>query len=603
MSKDTDGLFSVWRHDRWILPFFRSFRIPLLVALGLGLLGFICSVGMMFTSGYLIGAAAAMPISIMALRVAIGLVQIFGIGDPVSRYFERLFSHDWILRVTSKLRLKLYRAIDRSTTPLHHAFRSGDVLGLLSEDIGHIQNLYLRTIFPTVIAWVLALIVLVALGILSLPLAGVWLVLLAIIVVLIPLISVLADGARRMRVKTMRDDLYTELTDDVLGVNDWVCAQRGSEYVAHHGTVQKEIYAAERKLGSFARWRGLILQVLFAAMVLALLIWAAVAFGGAPATSPASPVNWIAAFVLAFFPLIEAFIPVSAAFEEASAHTDTARRLNELPVDEADDTVEDKETRTAEENLQHGFPAIDVDRVSFAYAGENRTVLSGLTLHIEPGEKVAVLGRSGAGKSTLVSLIRGDLVPQTGSVTLGSVPTKAFGDEIARYISVIGQETHLFNTTLFDNIALAKPEASDEEVWEVVDKVGLHDLVASLPEQLDTQIGDAGLRFSGGERRRIALARVLLQDTPIVILDEPTVGLDPATESALLQTFFETLAGRTVIMVTHHLQGVEQMDRVVFIEDGRVELEGTPQQLEAENERYRRLLAFDRGTERLGGAA
>ncbi|MCD8199669.1 MAG: thiol reductant ABC exporter subunit CydC [Coriobacteriaceae bacterium] len=599
MSTDTDGIFSTWRHDHWILPFFRTFRVPLLIALGLGLLGFICSVGMMFTSGYLISAAAAMPISIMALRVAIGLVQIFGIGDPVTRYFERLFSHDWILRVTSKLRLKLYRAIDRSTTPLHHAYRSGDVLALLAEDIGHIQNLFLRTIFPTVIAWVLALIVLVALGILSLPLAGIWLLLLAIIVVLIPLISILVDGARRMRVKAMRDDLYTELTDDVLGVNDWVCAQRGSEYVAHHSEMQNEIYASERKLGSFARWRGIILQVLFAAMVLALLIWTAVAFGGEAATSPASAVNWIAAFILAFFPLIEAFSPVSAAVEEASAHTDTARRLNELPTDEGEDDAAEDEQAT----VRPDGTAIDVDDVSFAYAEDDRPVLGGLSLQIEPGEKLAVLGRSGAGKSTLVSLIRGDLTPQKGTVTLGSVPTDTFGDGIARYISVIGQETHLFNTTLFDNIALAKPEASDEEVWEVVDKVGLHDLIASLPEQLDTQIGDAGLRFSGGERRRIALARVLLQDTPVVILDEPTVGLDPATEAALLQTFFETLAGRTIIMVTHHLQGVEQMDRVVFIEDGHVAIEGTPQTLEEQNERYRRLLAFDRGTERLDGAA
>ncbi len=149
--------------------------------------------------------------------------------------------------------------------------------------------------------------------------------------------------------------------------------------------------------------------------------------------------------------------------------------------------------------------------------------------------------------------------------------------------------------TLRDNLLLAREDARDEELWDALDAVGLRPLAERLPHGLDTMVDEAGLRFSGGERHRVALARVLLRDAPVVVLDEPTVGLDPLTERALLDTLLEALAGRTVVMITHHLAGVSAMDRVVFVEDGRIALDGAPEELARTSARYRRLLAFDRG--------
>ena len=346
-----------------------------------------------------------------------------------------------------------------------------------------------------------------------------------------------------MRYKALRNDLYAELTDNVLGVSDWVFSQRGDEYLTRYRAAERsmrELAAAEER---FARRRDVVLQVLFAVTAALLLVWAGSHFGG----QGADTANWIAAFVLGFFPLIDAFAPLSASAVDAFSYGDSLERLNELP---------DADERSAKQAAQPCAPLdMLVEGVTYAYPGSVRPVLKGMQLEVPAGQKVAILGRSGAGKSTLASLMRGDLAPDEGRVTLGGVPTRDLGDDACAYIGVIQQRVYLFNMTLLENVRIGRPDASVDEVRNVLEQVGLRDMVDRLPDGLDTMVDEAGLRFSGGERQRIALARVLLQDAPVVILDEPCVGLDPLTEQALLSTLFKTLADRTVIMITHHLLG------------------------------------------------
>ena len=178
---------------------------------------------------------------------------------------------------------------------------------------------------------------------------------------------------------------------------------------------------------------------------------------------------------------------------------------------------------------------------------------------------------------------------------LGGVPCAALGDGMARYLGVIQQRTYLFNATLLENLRIGNPDATEAEVREALVRVGLGELLERLPQGLNIMVDEAGKRFSGGERHRIALARVLLQGAPIVILDEPFAALDPITERELLDTLLDVFADRTLILITHHLQGVSKFDRVVFIADGAVSLDGTPADLERESAYYRRLLALDRG--------
>lgn len=577
----------IWRKDRWVKPFFLRYRKTLALALGLGLLTFIFAGGLMFTSGYLISTAASIPESVLVLDIPLIFVRIFGIGKPILHYFERLASHDWVLRMTSRLRLLLYRSLEKDALFFKATHRTGDILGLLAEDIGHLQNLYLRTIFPTVVAWLVWFVIVVFAGFFSAFLVVLFLLMLGIIIVVAPLISVMVCGARRMRAKVLRNELYAELTDNVLGVADWVFSQRGDEYRLRYKKAEADMKALEYSEARFARLRDFVLQVLFGVTITGLVIWAASSLAGGSAGQS----NWIAAAILGFFPLIDAFVPLSSAAVDALSYRDSLIRLNDLP-EPVEDTQQDKVKPT------HPLDII-LQGVSYTYPQTTRRILDQVNLVIPEGQKIALLGRSGAGKTTLATLIRGDIAPCEGQVFLGGIDTSSFGDEISAYIGVIQQNTYLFNLSLRENLRIGRRDASDEEIEKVLEQVGLRSMYERLPHGLNTLADEAGLRFSGGERHRIALARVLLQNTPVVILDEPGVGLDPLTEQSLLKTLFSTLKDRTLIMITHHLVGASLCDRVVFFEKGQVILDGSPGTLQQESTRYRRLLAFDRGEDAL----
>lgn len=572
----------LWRRDTWIKPFFRQYRRALLLALALGLATFVFAAALMFTSGYLI-SGAPLVVSVLVLNVPLGLVRLFGVGKPILNYFERLASHDWVLRMTSSLRLRLYRSVESEAMAFGSKRSTGDVLGLLAQDVGHIQNLYLRTLFPLALGGAIYLALVVCTGVLSLQLGLAVLVLTGLAALAAPLVSVLANAAREARRKQQRARLYDTLSDNVLGVADWVFAQRGADYLAAHEDAQRALRAEQRRIERFNRVRDLALQLAFGAIVVVLLAWAGTRFGGLPDGGA----NWVAAFALGFFPLIEVFAPLSSAAQEAGAYRDSLERLNDLP--------DPDETPRATHVVPREPLDISLEGVRFRYEEEAEETLRGVDLRIPFGQKIAVLGRSGAGKSTLASIIRGDLAPQQGVATLGGVSCAALGDGMARYLGVIQQRTYLFNATLLDNLRIGNPDATETEVRAALVRVGLDELLERLPQGLHTMVDEAGKRFSGGERHRIALARVLLQGAPVVILDEPFAALDPITERELLDTLLDVFADRTLILITHHLQGVSKLDRVVFIADGTVSLDGAPDDLERESVYYRRLLALDRG--------
>lgn len=574
-------LFKVLEKDSWIRPFLKRYKKTMIAALFLGFMTFFCAGALMFTSGFLISRSASIPENILLVYVPIVLTRAFGIGRPVFRYVERLVSHNWVLKMTSQLRLKLYNTLEKDAVFFKRHYSLGDVLGLLAEDINHIQNLYLRTIFPTIIAWILYIFVVIALGIFSIPFACLMALMLFSIAVVLPLWSVVVNGARQEKEKQLKNELYSELTDNVIGVSDWIFSQRGHEYVNWHDQSEKSLQDTQAHLQKFNRRRDFLLQVIVGLIVIALLFWTSQQFPG----NHGGPANWIAAFVLSALPLADAFSGLPDAAQETNIYKDSIKRLNNLPI------IEDYSTKKV---LQEPLD-IKIDHLVFRYEKNSTEVLNNLNLTISQGEKLAVLGRSGSGKSTLVSLIRGDLVPTSGSVQLAGVATEQIGDCISDYIGVIQQAPYLFHTTILNNLRIGNEQAEISEVWEVLRRVGLEQLVKELPEGLNTMVDEAGLRFSGGERHRMALARILLKDVPIVLLDEPTVGLDPITEQALIDTFFKQLSEKTIIWITHHLQGIDKMQRVIFIEDGQLEMSGTPDELAKSNSRYRKLKAIDEG--------
>ena len=576
------ALFKQLQGDKWVKPFLKQYKKTLYLALFLGFCTFFCGGALMFNSGYLISKSASHPSNILLVYIPIVLTRAFGIGRPVFRYVERLTSHNWVLKMTSNLRVKLYRILEQDAIFFKRDYSLGDVMGLLAEDINHLQNLYLRTIFPTVIAWLLYIFIVIALGFYSLWFALVMLFYFGVILIVFPLWSVLVNGARQKQEKVLKNELYTNLTDNVLGISDWIFSQRGQEYVELHEQAQADLYAVQAKLRKFNNLRGLLFELTYGGMALVTLLWASGQFVG----DHGGAANWIAAFVLAIFPLVDAFAGLPAASQETNVYADSLERLNKLP--------DQREAKEVSELPQAPYDLVVKD-LSFQYGKNQKEVLTDLNLTIKRGQKLAILGRSGSGKSTLANLLRGDLKPTKGQITLGGVDVSVLNEQMADYIGVIQQAPYLFNTTLINNIRLGNEDASPEDVWAVLERVGLKKMVASLPKGLETMVDEAGLRFSGGERHRLALARILLQDTPIVLLDEPTVGLDPVTEQALITTFMEQLQGKTLIWITHHLKGIERVDKVIFIEDGQLEMEGSPEELAKTSPRYQKLKAIDDG--------
>ena len=572
-------ILKAFEKDTWVKPYLQRYKAPLMLAIFLGFCTFFSAGALMFNSGYLISKSASLPENILLVYVPIVLTRAFGVSRPVFRYIERLTSHNWVLKMTSKLRRKLYHTLEKDAMVFKQKYRMGDILGLLAEDIQYIQNLYLRTIFPLIIALILYAFIVIAVGVFSIFFALYLALLLFILVIVLPVWSVVVNGARQEKEKKLKSALYTDLTDNVLGVADWIFSQRGSEYVDTHLQVEQELYQVQDQKRLFNRRVHVLFQLIYSFIVIGLIVWTSQRFVG----NHGGAANWIAAFVLSAFPVVDAFVVLPEAMQESNVYKDSINRLNAL------DETPDEEAK----NIEVTDTRIQVEDLSFSY--DHHLVLDRLDLTIEPGEKIAILGKSGSGKSTLASLIRGDLKPQNGLLTLGGVPTYQFGDAMSHYISVIQQAPYLFHTTILNNVRMANTNKSEEEVWQVLERVGLKKLVEQLPEGLHTMVDEAGLRFSGGERHRMALARILLQDTPIVLLDEPTVGLDPLTEQALIDTFFSQLQDKTVIWITHHLQGIEIMDRVIFIEDGRLEMSGTPADLAQNNARFQQLKAIDEG--------
>ncbi|MDR2976557.1 MAG: thiol reductant ABC exporter subunit CydC [Streptococcaceae bacterium] len=562
--------------SEWILPFFKKYKNGQLLAIFLGLLTMLSAGLLMFSSGYVISRSATLPENILIIYVPTLMVRIFGIARPVLKYVERLTSHNWILRITSNLRKKLYLRLETEAIELSNRHRLGEMLGLLNEDIANLQNLYLRTIFPLLIGGSLVIALLIISGIFSIWLMLGLAVILAILYFLLPFISLKMTVKSDERLKIYRNDLYSNLTDNILGLQDWQLSGRKDDFLSIYKKAEKSSRNEQKHLFAFARKRNLALQLVYALLILFLMIWASTNLrsGDAP--------NYIAAVVLGVFPLFDAFSPLSDAVVETHRYQDSVKRLDALP-----NRVEVERTQTITNS------DIQLKNVSFAYEDE-KPVLSSISLDIPKGQHLAILGRSGVGKSTLASLVRGDLIPSSGSLTIGGIaPSKAANVE--KKIGVINQEPYIFNTTLRNNLTLANLSATDEEILSALEAVGLQQMVSQLPEGLDTMVDEAGQRFSGGEGHRLALARILLSNVDIVILDEATLGLDPITEKQLLKECFRLLADKTILFITHHLLGVKQLDRVIQLKNGSIKIDGQPSDLMNNNPEFIRLYQLDKG--------
>lgn len=569
---------------KYIFPYLKQYRKTILLAVFFGVLTVAGSSALTFTSGYLISSASLMPANILMLYVPVVLVRTFGISQAVTRYIERLVGHSGVLQILSDMRVRLYELIEPQALFVRSRFKAGDLLGTLADDIEHLQDAYIRTIFPTVTALCIYFISVLSLAVFDWLFALFIALCLSFIVFVYPLISLAMLKKQQMRQKEVSGSLYASLTDAVFGLNDWLLSGKKEQFISRFLTERLEYFAIEKKTRSFGHNRELHLRILSGFIIIFAGIWA-----GMEAASGEIAPSYIAAFTLVVLPVVEGLIPVSKAAERIPAYEESLKRLEMI------------EAFSGERKEREGKPLpadrgnISIQQVSFRYKGSEEDALQHINLSIGHGEKIALLGKSGAGKSTLLQLLLGELGPASGQIRINDVDPSLYGDGIYQTVGVLNQKPYLFATTVENNILLGNMDAGLEEIEKVMKQVKLDEYILSLPNGLQTQMEEAGARFSGGERQRIALARILLKNTPIVILDEPTVGLDPITERDLIDTIFHALKDKTVIWITHHLIGMEKMDRIVFLEKGKIAMNGSHEELLAKNERYRQLYELDSG--------
>ena len=519
----------------------------------LGALTVVFGVGLMATAGYLISRAAERP-EILSLMVAIVAVQFFGIGRPVLRYLERLASHDMALRVLGGLRARFFERIEPLAPAELEGYRKGDLLSRMVADVDALQNLYLRGLEPPLVA-LLAGAVSVLAAAAFLPAAGLVLAagLLAAGVAVPSLAGVLGARAGR-RQAAARGELSAELVELLRGAPELVAF--GGEPAA-----ADRVRAADRTLVKLARrdavasgvadGLGLVVTGLTVAGVLAVAIT-----GHDHGDLNRVLIAMLALLALAAF---EAVTPLGAAARELSATLAAGRRVLEL----TDRTAAVRDPSDPIPAPEWPF-AVALEGVTARYRREQRPALDGVSLRLEPGERVALLGPSGAGKTTVANLLLRFLDPERGRVMIAGRDVRKYcQDDVRRAISVAGQESHLFSASIRDNVRLAHPAASDDEVADALRRVRIWDWVCRLPDGLDTFVGEEGRELSGGQRQRIVLARALLAGAPVLVLDEPTAHLDPETAGELVRDVFAAARGQTVLLITHRTEGLDLVDRVI----------------------------------------
>jgi thiol reductant ABC exporter CydC subunit len=525
------------------------------LAAGLGALTISFGAGLMATAGYLISRAAERP-AILSLTVAIVGVRFFGLARPLTRYLDRLASHDLALRVLGRVRVRVYAQIEPLAPAGLESYRHGDLLARMVADVDALQNLHLRAVGPPLVA-LLAGVVAVGVAAAFLPAAG--LVLAAGLVaggVGVPALAGWLGRRGGRRQAAARGDLSAELVDVLRAAPELVAYGSASAAQARVRAADGALVRLARRdafVGGLADGAGLAVVGATVAGVLAVAVHAS-ADGGLDRVL----IAMLALLALASF---EAVQPLAAAARELSVTLAAGRRVLELADGEA--AVVDPVAPAAAPSWPF---AVALEDVRARYAPGERPALDGVSLRLEPGCRVALVGPSGAGKTTVVNLLLRFLDPEAGRVTLAGRDLRAYRQEdVRRAIAVAGQDSHLFSASIRENVCLARPDASDGEIERALRRARLWPWVAGLPDGLDTAVGEEGRELSGGQRQRLVLARALLVDAPVLVLDEPTAHLDPPTARALVDDVFAAAGGRSVLLITHRLEGLELVDEIIRI--------------------------------------
>jgi len=553
------------------------------LALGVlaGLAAAAAAVGLLSLSGWFISAAAAAGLAPATAYLfnffmpSIG-VRIFAILRTAARYAERIVTHDATFRILESLRVWFYQRLEPLAPSGLWRFRSGDLLNRIVADIEALDNLYLRALAPAVVALLGSILIFFLLAAFDAWIAG------AVWFLLVLAGSGVSTGAARAaepagrRIALRSAELRTRAVEGLQGLAEIIVFGASANYQEGIRRSQSALIAGQRRMAHIRGLSAAAMHVLSGATVLAALYLGCGLVSAGRLDGAA-----LALIALAVTAAFETVFALPAAFQFLGRTRAAGRRLLEI-VETAPPVSFTGSTRAMTERVEVAFAG-----VSFRYRPELPPALDQVSIIIPQGRRIAVVGESGAGKSTLAHLLVRFFDPEAGAVRIGGRDIRALSEpDLRRAVVVVSQQSHLFSATVRENLLLAKPDADDTELRSALAAARLADFVDRLPDGLNTWVGEAGKLISAGQARRLTVAQAILRGAPVWVLDEPTEGLDRITEAALVESLLEVTADRTVLWITHRLAGMDRMDGVVVMENGRMADRGTHAELLARHRRY-----------------
>lgn len=564
---------------RALLPYLALYRRhKWLLSLGvlLAIITLLASIGLLTLSGWFLSASAVVGLSGVYFNYMLPAagVRAGAIIRTAGRYCERLVSHDATFRVLEHLRVTTFSKLIPLSPAGLARFRQGELLNRMVADVDTLDHLYLRVISPLVGAFVVIVVVTLGLSILDIELALTLGGILLATLILLPPLFYRAGRPSGEKVTEQRGQYRQQLTAWLQGhaeLTIFGAADRARAQLEASEQRWQEAQYHQASLSALSQ----ALMLLISGVAVITILWMASAGVG----SHDVPGALIALFVFCSLAAFEALAPVTGAFQHLGQVISSALRVSQITEQKASVTFPDQSQERQRE------AALDIRQLSFTYPGQPQAVLRDISLSVASGQRIAILGSTGCGKSTLLQLLTRAWDNQQGEITLNGMPLDSFDESALRAsTSVVPQRVHLFSATLRDNLQLAAPEATDEQLSITLERVGLEKLLQG--DGLNSWLGEGGRQLSGGELRRLAIARALLHNGPLLLLDEPTEGLDAETEHQMLSLLEDVTADKTVLMVTHRLRGLNRFDSIVVMDNGRIVEQGHHDELMASGGRY-----------------
>jgi ATP-binding cassette subfamily C protein CydC len=566
-----------------LLRLFGPYLPWLLLGILLSLATLLANVALMALSGWFISAmaiAGAAGVSMNYFTPA-ALIRAAAIVRTAGRYAERLVTHEATFRLLAGLRVWFYRRLEPLAPAGLEDYHSGDLLSRIRADIDTLDNVYLRLLVPAVVALLAGGVLIAVLWHYHPVLARVEGVLLLVAGVGVPwLVNRLGHAAGRRKVEVSAQ-LRTALVTDVQGMAELLVYGAADEHAIELRSLSQELAQRQQTL---SRLNGVSQGAL--GLCANLAMWGMLVLAVPMVSSQMLAPPELAMLALLALASFEAVMPLPLALQMLGETLAAARRIfsladSQLPV------IEPAEPLPLPQAFTFRFR-----KVSFRYRAEGPEVLQDISLDLAPGRRLAVVGATGSGKSTLASLLLRFREPTGGTLLLNEHLLQQYsGEAVREQIAVLSQQTHLFNVSIRDNLLLARPDADQDSIEEACKAALIHDFITAQPQGYDTLSGETGIRLSGGQARRVAIARALLKDAPLLILDEPTEGIDPEAARQIMANIMVRLEARrqALLLITHRLQELERMDEILVMADGRVVESGSHQALLAARGQYRRL--------------